>query len=34
LALGVNAYGGELTNAGVADAHGLVATAPAEVGLG
>jgi alanine dehydrogenase len=34
LALGVNAYGGVITNEGVADAHGLPYTRLAEAGLG
>jgi alanine dehydrogenase len=34
LALGVNAIGGSLTNAGVAEAHGLTAVALADAGLG
>jgi alanine dehydrogenase len=34
LALGVNAFGGALTNAGVAEAHGLVAVALPDAGLG
>jgi alanine dehydrogenase len=34
LALGVNAYGGAITNEGVADAHGLPYTRLAEAGLG
>jgi alanine dehydrogenase len=34
LALGVNAIGGALTNAGVAEAHGLTAVALADAGLG
>jgi alanine dehydrogenase len=34
LALGVNAYDGELINRGVAEAHGLTSVALADVGLG
>jgi alanine dehydrogenase len=34
LALGVNTFGGQLTNQGVAEAHGLTSVTPAEAGLG
>ncbi|HEX6330608.1 MAG TPA: alanine dehydrogenase [Actinomycetota bacterium] len=34
LALGVNAYGGEVTNDGVAEAHGMTPATLAEVGVG
>ena len=34
LGLGVNAYGGALTNAGVAEAHGLASVSLADAGLG